>query len=581
MNCIKKYVCLSFFIIFFLTSNYSDAARGINVRPISPSDAEVKGYQWLFVIGIDTYIHWPRLKTAVNDAKSVKDILLSNYHFDKNHLIELYDEQATRKNILGKLRFLAKKVDQDDSLFIFFAGHGHLDSITKEGSWIPVKGGIDDASAWITNHDIKSYLRVDAIKAKHILLISDSCFSGDFFRGYRAKLPKVTDEVIKRAYKLTSRQAITSGGLEPVTDAGFSNNSVFSHFLVKVLRQNQKPFLIPSDFFADIRAGVVENADQFPQLGSLKDTGGQQGGEIVLFLRQDSRLEDLSVEAEEREKELERLKQEECLDSQIAFVSTTTGNKEIYIANFDGSNPKQFTNTGAITLSPTWSSDGKWLAYTSYSKGKPDLYIKHLKDKHVAIVAKKGINITPAWIPGKFALAASLSFSGDSEIYLLTGTGKIIKKLTNSGGVDVSPTFSPDCSKMAFVSSRSGSPQIYIMDLDSGQVERLMSQGRYNTCPNWSPRGDKIAYAGMRNGQTNIYTIDVEGESPALQLTHNSWNNDSPTWSPDGSMIAFSSTREGTSRIYVMTADGNDQRRLLSIQGEQTSPSWSPKLSND
>jgi len=263
-------------------------------------------------------------------------------------------------------------------------------------------------------------------------------------------------------------------------------------------------------------------------------------------------------------------------NSKIAFVSTSSENKNIYLCEFDGHNPVQLTYNKSIALSPAWSSDAKWIAYTSYSKGKPDLYIKHLKDKHGFIVAKKGINITPAWVPGKFSLAATLSFSGDPEIYLLTGTGKIIKKLTNNWGIDVSPTFSPDSNKMAFVSSRSGSPQIYIMDLESGQVKRLTFQGRYNTCPSWSPRSDKIAYSGMGNGQINIYTIDVDGKSPALQLTHNSGNNESPTWSPDGSLIAFSSTRKGPSRIYVMTAYGTEQRCLLALPGEQINPEWSP-----
>ena len=294
-----------------LMPHYANAARGIAVKPVSPSGAKVKGNQWLFVIGIDTYINWPRLNTAVSDAKSVRDVLLSRYYFDKDHLIELYDEQATRRNILSRLRFLAKKARKDDSLVIFYAGHGHLDSITKAGSWIPVGSGVEDTSAWITNHDIKNYLRVDAIKAKHILLISDSCFSGNFFRGHRGKLPEVTDTVIKKAYKLTSRQAITSGGLEPVGDEGFGKNSVFSHFLVKTLKENQKPFLVPSSFFPDIKAGVAENAEQFPRFGSLKDTGGQQGGEIILFLKQDSRLKDLSVEAAKRQKELQRLKEME------------------------------------------------------------------------------------------------------------------------------------------------------------------------------------------------------------------------------------------------------------------------------
>ncbi|MBW2741219.1 MAG: caspase family protein [Deltaproteobacteria bacterium] len=311
MKRVKGYIYLFLFAIILLMPCYSEAARGIAVRPTSPSGAEVRGNQWLFVIGIDTYIDWPRLTTAVGDAKSVRDVLFSRYHFDKNHLIELYDEQATRKNILKNLRYLAKKVRKDDSLVIFYAGHGHLDTITKAGSWIPVESGTKDVSAWISNHDIKNYLRVDVIKAKHILLISDSCFSGDFFRGHRGKLPEVKDEVIKKAYELTSRQAVTSGGLEPVADEGFGRNSIFSHFLVKTLKENEKPFLVPSDFFADIKAGVAENTEQFPRFGSLKDTGGQQGGELVLFLKQDAKLKALSTETAARQKEFERLQRME------------------------------------------------------------------------------------------------------------------------------------------------------------------------------------------------------------------------------------------------------------------------------
>ncbi len=120
-------------ILLCLSSVSAWAERGIAVRPRSPSGAEVKGDQWLFVIGVDSYIHWPRLKTAVNDARAVRDVLLSRYHFDKDHLVELYDERATRKNIIGKLRDLAGKVRPEDSLVIFYAGHGHLDALTKAG----------------------------------------------------------------------------------------------------------------------------------------------------------------------------------------------------------------------------------------------------------------------------------------------------------------------------------------------------------------------------------------------------------------------------------------------------------------
>ena len=265
-------------------------------------------------------------------------------------------------------------------------------------------------------------------------------------------------------------------------------------------------------------------------------------------------------------------------DSRIAFVSVSpSGNKEIFVSEFDGRNPKQFTSHENITLFPAWSSDGQWMAYTSYAGGQPGLYIRNLKENNLVSLDKKGIQITPAWVPGKFELAATLSFSGDQEIYLLTGDGKIIKRLTNSRGIDVEPTWSPTGNQMAFVSKRSGTPQIYIKDMTSGRVRRLTFQGRYNTQPDWSPKGDKIAFSAMDAGRIDIYTIDVDGGN-RVKLTENQGDNEAPSWSPDGSLIAFNSTREGRSKIYVMTAFGTDQRRLISIPGEQTNPKWSPNV---
>lgn len=261
-------------------------------------------------------------------------------------------------------------------------------------------------------------------------------------------------------------------------------------------------------------------------------------------------------------------------DSDIAFISTGSGKKEVFICDFDGFNPRQFTNNRAITLFPAWSSDRKWIAYTAFNTGKPNLYIKSVTRKRGYLLDKKGINTNPAWVPGRFELAATLSFSGDQEIYLLTGTGKIIKRLTHRRGIDVSPTWSPDGKKMAFVSKRSGSPQIYIMTIATGAVERLTFEGRYNTQPDWSPKGDRIAYTAMHGGQSDIFIIGLDGSDP-VQMTENSGDNEAPSWAPDGSLIAFSSTREGPSRIYVMTAYGTDQRRLLSMPGEQSSPAWS------
>ncbi len=266
--------------------------------------------------------------------------------------------------------------------------------------------------------------------------------------------------------------------------------------------------------------------------------------------------------------------------TQIAFVSSTTGTKEIYIADFDGHNPRRFTNTGTITLFPAWSSDGRYLAYTDYRHGKPELFIRHIKEKRGTVVRVEGSSITPAWVPEKFALAASLSHEGNPAIYLLSGNGKITRKLTHHWGIDVAPTWSPDGKEFAFVSNRSGSPQIFVKNIESGNVRRLTYEGDYNTSPQWSPMGNYIAYVGLKNGHHDIYLIGTDGNGP-IQLTRDAGNNESPTWSPDGTLIAFSSTREGPSRLYVMNANGMDQRRLLLLGGEQTNPSWSPRLTRD
>ncbi|MFZ5573477.1 MAG: Tol-Pal system beta propeller repeat protein TolB [Thermodesulfobacteriota bacterium] len=271
---------------------------------------------------------------------------------------------------------------------------------------------------------------------------------------------------------------------------------------------------------------------------------------------------------------------EGLFDSKIVFVSSGTGAKEVFICDFDGYDPRQLTNTKRISLSPALAPDGQHLAYTDYSRGKPDLYIKNLRNHKTWVVDQKGVNITPAWLPGAFTLAATLSFSGDQEIYLLTGAGKMIKRLTRNWGIDVSPSFSPDGRQMAFVSKRAGTPQIYIQDLQTDQVRRLTFEGRYNTSPAWSPRGDKIAYASSKDGRFNIYIIGTDGNYPRA-LTQQAGDNESPTWSPDGSLIAFSSSREGVERIYVMTVFGTDQRRLLTLPGAQTQPKWSTKIDNN
>ncbi|MFQ5841875.1 MAG: Tol-Pal system beta propeller repeat protein TolB [Thermodesulfobacteriota bacterium] len=265
-------------------------------------------------------------------------------------------------------------------------------------------------------------------------------------------------------------------------------------------------------------------------------------------------------------------------DTKIAFASTTSGNKEIYIVDFDGHNLRQITNNGSINLSPAWSPDGRIIAFTSYIKRNPDLYLFDLtRSVQMRLSAHPGLNAAPAWSPDGNKMALMMRREGNSEIFIINRDGTRAKRLTKSWSSEASPTWSPDGRKIAFVSDRAGSPQIYTMDRGGRNIKRLTFSGGYNASPSWSPKGGRIAYCGRSNGRFEIFTISPDG-TWIRRLTENSGNNESPTWSPDGRFIAFSSTREGRSHIYIMNANGANQRRLTATRGKESSPTWSPRM---
>ena len=261
--------------------------------------------------------------------------------------------------------------------------------------------------------------------------------------------------------------------------------------------------------------------------------------------------------------------------SRLAFVSTSTGHKEIFLSDYDGRNVQQITSDKSIALFPRWSPTGDRIVYTSYKDGGPMLYLKDMASGTVRrISGRKGLNIGASWPPDGKSLALTLSHGGSPDIYRIDLGGKIMDRLIQHWSIDVSPTFSPDGKKIAFVSNRRGSPQIYVGDLEQGLEERLSFEGKYNTSPAWS-RLNRIAYSGMSEGRFDIYTVGPDGGN-LRRLTDNQGNNEDPCWSPDGRYIVFSSDREGKYHLYLMNANGQNQRRVSFMKGEQTSPSWSP-----
>lgn len=260
----------------------------------------------------------------------------------------------------------------------------------------------------------------------------------------------------------------------------------------------------------------------------------------------------------------------------IVYVSRASGNKEIYIMDYDGYNVQRLTKNGSINLNPDISPKGREILFTSYKKGNPDLYrLVLMGGAEARISSRHGVNFTGAWSPDGSRIALSMSMDGSPEIYIISKDGKQIAKLTNSDSINISPSWSPDGSRIAFVSDRLGSPQIFVMNSDGSNMHRLTRSGAYNVTPSWSPKGDRIVYSRRQGGGFQIYSISTDGGDDT-QLTSEG-RNENPRWSPDGRFITFSSNRNSGESIYVMRADGTGQTRVSRSGGGGSSPVWSPR----
>src|ERR1700680_1070329 len=269
-------------------------------------------------------------------------------------------------------------------------------------------------------------------------------------------------------------------------------------------------------------------------------------------------------------------------ESQIFFVSSRSGHKEIWAMDYDGANQHQITHLGSISLSPRISPDGTHLAFSSLVKSGWEILMYSIElNRLVSFPRFGGTNLSPAPSPDGAKLAFSSSRSGHSEIYSADASGGNLKRLTSSRGPDVSPVWNRKTgAQISWVSGRTGLPEIYTMEGDGTNVQQLTDQG-YAVSPSWSPNGQFLVFAWMRHygpgapGAQDLYIMDVASKQ-WVQLTHDGGRNDFPSWAPDGRHIVFESRRSGSEEIWSMLADGTNQKRLT-FSGRNSQPNWSWK----
>ncbi len=263
-------------LLLVLEGSYGDKAEHkVFVRRTAATAEGIDyGDYYALVIGNNDYDHLTDLKMAASDARAVAEMLGERYAFDVVTLID-----ATRYDIISALDRLRADLTENDNLLVYYAGHGSLDIGADEGFWLPVDAEPDSSANWVRNTTITSTLR--AMRAKHVMVIADSCYSGKLTRDFAAELRTGAERTawISRMNARRSRTALTSGGLEPVLDAGGGDYSVFAKSFLEALRKNTQ-VLDGQALFDAIKRPIVVNADQTPEYADIRKAG-HDGGDFL------------------------------------------------------------------------------------------------------------------------------------------------------------------------------------------------------------------------------------------------------------------------------------------------------------
>jgi TolB protein len=266
--------------------------------------------------------------------------------------------------------------------------------------------------------------------------------------------------------------------------------------------------------------------------------------------------------------------------TRIAYVTSERDSKgmervELRIADADGYSPQTIVSSKEPIMSPAWSPDGRKLAYVSFEKAKPSIWVQEVfTGKREKVSSFKGINGAPAWSPDGRYLALTLSKDGNPDIFILDVARRSLRPIARHGAIDTEPAWAPDGKSLVFTSDRGGSPQIYRVPVGGGQATRVTFEGKYNARASFSPNGRLLAMVTRVDGQYRIATLDLETRDFRVMSTGRL--DESPSFAPNGSMIIYATRVNDKGMLAAVSTDGRVQQRLRIQQGDVREPVWSP-----
>jgi Tol biopolymer transport system component len=240
------------------------------------------------------------------------------------------------------------------------------------------------------------------------------------------------------------------------------------------------------------------------------------------------------------------------------------------------------TVEGAETIltndAPTWSPDGRRIAFTTFRHGRGEIYVMNVDgSRQRRLTRNPAHDDHPAWSPDGRRIAFTSFRSGNAEIYAMNVDGSRVTRLTRIRRHDYLPAWSPDGRSIVWTSYQDGDAELFVMKADGTDQRRLTDNRFADTAADWSRGG--IAFVSSRDQPIfNVYVMNEDG-SNVRRVTNSPVNHEQPSWSPDGTQLLYVSEPEGTlgrADLFAVRADGTGTRRITESEGRDDWPAWSP-----